>query len=339
LLEEFESERTIIRYLLGELPAGEQTLFEERYFSDPELLELVLATEDEMINDYLRHRLPPDEREQFESYYLSSRDGREKVQLSEILMKQLDAGDTAISLASAKGARALQLQATSSATQLSPAFLRATAPAMRIALAALLLVAVGGGVWLLVGERRPPVRPERAGSQRAETVDNPPARLPAPATHPGGQAPPRRDEAVALKPAPAPTSNSRPAKKAPRERPITISFALAPGVRRAAGGANTLIIPRNAQTVRLQPSIDTNVGYESYRASLRRVGGAEIWSHKVRNRRPEAGAKPTSVKSVTLSLPASLLKQGDYLLTLTGTMTNGEAEVVGDYPFTITREK
>jgi hypothetical protein len=338
LKEELESERTIVKYLLGDLPAEEQMLFEEKYFSDPDFLELVLATEGELIDAYVRGRLAQDKRRQFESYFLSSADGRERVELARIMSRQLDEGDFGAAPDSVSRARSSRRWTAASRIRPLPSLLRLPSNAPQIMLALFLLVAVCGGVWFFVRQKRPQVNPGQALSEQKSPVPQPPVTVEERPT----EAHPTDGEATKVEPSAerrAPDTERRPAAKTRPEQHAVASFVLTPGLDRSAGEGNTVAIRRGVRTVKLQLSVDANVGYESYGASLRRVGGSEIWSHRVQSRRPGVSSTGGRVNSITLRLPAGLLSGGDYLLTLTGKTSSGEEEVAGDYPFTVTRTR
>src|SRR5215470_18820848 len=65
-----EHDERTIRYLLGDLPETEQTAVEQEYFVDPEKFEEVWATENDLVDGYVRGRLSRRERELFERNYL-----------------------------------------------------------------------------------------------------------------------------------------------------------------------------------------------------------------------------------------------------------------------------
>jgi hypothetical protein len=340
LKEELESERTIIRYLLGELSAEEQSLLEERYFSDPDFLELVLATEDELVDAYVQDRLAQDQRRRFESYFLSSADGREKVELARIMSRQLDESVFGAAT-SVSGVRSSRTETAAPRIPSLNALLRMPVTAPQLVLALFLLVAVCGGVWLLVREKGSQGNPGPA--MAGQTEGNSPAQKgPAPAEERGPDA--RRTDGGTARVEPSPTqptpvAERRPAAKPRPDHPAVASFVLIPGLVRSGGETNTVALRQGIKTVKLQLSLDADTDYESFGASLRRVGGAEIWSRRIQGRRHGAASKAGRLNSVTLTLPAGLLSGGDYLLTLTGTTSAGEDEVAGDYPFTVTRKR
>jgi hypothetical protein len=83
-----ESE-TMVRYLLGELVGMERDRLEEQYFQDDALHEQLLAAEAELIDEYIQGNLPLDRKKRFESRYLTSSEGSNKVQFARSLAVSL----------------------------------------------------------------------------------------------------------------------------------------------------------------------------------------------------------------------------------------------------------
>lgn len=82
------SDAVIVRYLLGELPAPEQESLERSYFSDPALLDRMDAVEDDLIDDYVRGALTPEQRTLFERHFLNEK-RRERVRMAEALQRAM----------------------------------------------------------------------------------------------------------------------------------------------------------------------------------------------------------------------------------------------------------
>jgi hypothetical protein len=74
-------------------------------------------------------------------------------------------------------------------------------------------------------------------------------------------------------------------------------LALVAGLTRGEGAANRLVVPKGADTVRLEFSLGEG-NYKDVRASLRAVEGREVWGGAVRT--PRAGRR------AALTLPARL---------------------------------
>src|SRR5690349_19219423 len=80
----------MIRYLLGQLSAGERAELEERYFADDELFNELVSLENEIIDFYVQGKLSKDQRQQFESYFLANPERREKVRFAKSLLNYVN---------------------------------------------------------------------------------------------------------------------------------------------------------------------------------------------------------------------------------------------------------
>ncbi len=89
-MEDLQNGKTKIQYLLGELSAEEQRHIDEQLFVNDDYFERLMATEDELIEDYLRGRLSATERQQFERNFLNSADLRKKVDRTKLLLTYID---------------------------------------------------------------------------------------------------------------------------------------------------------------------------------------------------------------------------------------------------------
>jgi hypothetical protein len=83
----FGSDQTIIKYLLNEMPPGDQERFEEAYFSDGNLFEQVQALEEELIEDYVKGNLSSHESRLFEDHYLASDERSARVEAARQLVE------------------------------------------------------------------------------------------------------------------------------------------------------------------------------------------------------------------------------------------------------------
>ena len=93
------SRRMIRRYLLGELPEAERAALEEKYFTDQVVFEQVVQTENELVDGYVRGRLAPRERAQFERHYLAHPERRERMLFAKTFLTKLDQAETAKAVA------------------------------------------------------------------------------------------------------------------------------------------------------------------------------------------------------------------------------------------------
>src|SRR3954468_18724944 len=72
-------EQQIVRFLLGELPEDDRQSVEVRLFQDDSFYHHIVALQEELADSYVRGGLTPDQRKQFESYFLQSQKRKERV--------------------------------------------------------------------------------------------------------------------------------------------------------------------------------------------------------------------------------------------------------------------
>src|SRR5262245_7513460 len=76
-----------VRYLLDELPDADRDAFEDEYFSDDVVYGDLLAAEDDLIDRYCQGALAAALRQRFEQRYLSTAEGRERVEFARALLR------------------------------------------------------------------------------------------------------------------------------------------------------------------------------------------------------------------------------------------------------------
>lgn len=133
------------KYLLGELDEAEQQATEERLLKEDKLFDLLLVAEDELVDDYLGGELSGHGRKRFESFFLSTPERQRKLSFAMALRRYVTAE-----------------VAAEAPTKLSP---RVTAdrsswwrqafstPYLRLAAAALIILAIGLGTWRVFFQR------------------------------------------------------------------------------------------------------------------------------------------------------------------------------------------
>jgi hypothetical protein len=82
--------------------------------------------------------------------------------------------------------------------------------------------------------------------------------------------------------------------------------------------------------VRFQIGIDPEEQYKTFAVDLRSVAGRQVWTRENLTARNRRGAR-----SIGLTLPATVLKPGEYELRLTGVTEGGVTEDVGFYYFDV----
>jgi hypothetical protein len=314
-LESGAGDHMINRYLLGEASAEEQTQIEERYFTDPDFLDQVVSTEDDLIDAYLRGGLSGRERERFEARFLASPARRERVENARALLTEI--GDLPLR-------REVVLKPVSWSRRLINFFL--AKPALELAMAAALVIAVAATAWLIIENRR--LR-DQVNQQQAESIarDEREKQLEQQLAQRDEPQPPAEET-------PSPTTDEEPKPTAPDQgRPAVASFLLVPGLTRNVEQVKRVVIPSGVETARVQLSVEVKGEYKNVRAALRRNDGREVWG-RANLKIAQSGASRYAV----LMIPARLLTPGAYAITLSGADANGATEVLGDYPFAVVKK-
>ena len=320
---DLNNETLIARYLLGDLPEEQQVEIEDRAFADKEYLALVSAVENDLIDEYVRRELSETERRKFESRFLASAERRKRVEFAKALAR--------VPVAAAVPERVVISQPAKWTWRDSLyAFLIGLNPAAKIATVAVMLFLTFGGVWLFAetmrlrnqltqlqaqnqsrqNELQQQVEAER---RRNEELN---ARL--------TQEQQQREQSDESLRQLSETGSETPA------RPVIASLALLPGLSRGGGEKASLILAADARLVRLQVGIDPNEPYKTFAVELRTAAGRQVWTKENLTARTRGKAR-----AVSLTLPASVLKSGDYELRLSGRQEGGESEDVGFYYFDV----
>jgi hypothetical protein len=116
-------------------------------------------------------------------------------------------------------------------------------------------------------------------------------------------------------------------------QPAVVALALWPGISRSGSDRPKLVLPQAARRVRIQIGVEPEDEYRSFRAELRAPGGQPIWTQdSLSARRVRAG------RAIILSLPASILKAGEYELALKGVTGEGATEDVSYHYFDVLKK-
>lgn len=141
-----------------------------------------------------------------------------------------------------------------------------------------------------------------------------------------------RSEQARLNQELAQLNSARSLAATPDSSVVAVTFARVQ-LRDPKSKVNIARITSNVAVVRLQVPLPATQ-QESYQASLRTSGGSQILT--MSNLKPlRQDASPMLV----LQLPARILTNNDYLLTVRGVHANGQVEDVGDYSFRVETAK
>ncbi len=318
-------EETCERYLLGELSEAERERLEESYFADDALFERFLAVKDELLDAYARGELAEVKRKRFEQHFLAAAPRRRQLNETQEFIRAVTAVSTKASDANAP----IALITPKSSWQLLANFFKPRPFAWQTALAALLLIALGG-TWIFVRNWQQATPNEQAVLQPTPTLTT------APSSNENNTAPVPTPANVNQSPANA-NITPEPAPKKPTNRPPQISPAqiasiiLLPVASRDISEANTLRLNSDTRAVRLRLAFKSG-DYRNYSAAITTIAGASVWQKTLK-----ADTSDKKNKTVTLQFPPALLRQQDYIVMLTGQTAAGQTETIGEYYFRVER--
>lgn len=147
----------------------------------------------------------------------------------------------------------------------------------------------------------------------------------------------RDDGVVPEAPQPVPTVESAPAPAPPSvatppatPAPMSVVSLLLPPPTRAARAQDVLSLPPDTGRAILRLQLEAN-DFPAYRGELRDLRrNAIVWrSESVR------AAREDDIDLVSFELPPSILEQRNYSLELIGVPTNGRAELIASYTFSV----
>ena len=316
---DLNNEKLIARYLLGDLPEEQQVAIEDRAFADKDYLALVTAVENDLIDEYVRQELSPTERQQFERQFLASAERRKRVEFAKALAR---GPERTVVSETAKWSWRDSLYALISGLN----------PAAKIAFAAVMLLLIVGGAWLLTATLRLRSQLTQLQAQNQARQNELQQQV---------EAERRRNEELNARLTQEQQQREQSEESLqklsetgdatnPPPRSVIAALTLLPGLSRGGGDKASLVMPEDARLVRLQIGIDPNEPYKTFAVELRTAAGRQVWTRENLTARTRGKAR-----AVSLTLPSSVLKSGDYELRLSGRREGGESEDVGFYYFDV----
>jgi hypothetical protein len=292
----------IRRYLLHDCGEDEASAMEDLYFRDPQRLEEIQDVEAELLDQYVRGRLPEADRIRLERHYLASPARRQRVGFARALAALVDT----------------ERERPGQPLHPVPARRMRWSP-RTLALAASTLLALA---TIGLGVERARLRRELDGLA-AEA-----ARLRVDARQAADQlsAEQRRSESLA---AAVERLKADAASAGARSAQALFTAVLSP-LLRGPSSPETLSWPPGVRDVELHLAADPG-RYAGYRVVIERNGGGAVWSGEGRRMSLSQG------EAVAVRLPAARLPAGGYVATLQGLSRDGAREDLHRYSFAVAR--
>jgi cell division protein FtsB len=327
-----DDEVLIRRYLLGNVTDDEQRRVEERLLTDDLHFNHLCKSEADLIDEYVRGALEPDDRHRFERHFLNSADRRESVAFAGVLNACLS---SRVSGASEKTVATVQSIAPVTRRSRSRSLdLRMAMPYLSLFIVAALASAVA---LLLIKTTELRKQIEQTHAER-DALEQREASLQLQLNNLAKELERERVE-----------SSTRERELARRQRPIAgpvqggvVSLALASGLSRDAESnvATVTLLPRTRK-VRLSLRIGDPL-FDQYIAEVQTLVASEpaFSTSRFKTVRTQTNLKPgtTDGRTVIITIPAGSLTRSDYLVRLSGVGADGDRKIVDTYFFKVTRK-
>jgi len=309
-------DQLLIRYLLGQLPEEETERLDELSIVGDDFASRLRDVENDLVDAYAGGELSGETLARFQSSYLSSAEGREKVKFAQVLLASqarataAPAGNASVAIAPGAKARNVPQQRWR--------FFGLPRLTVNWGLAGAACMAIAAGSYLLLERQSLRSQLDQAQADRTalqrQLDEQRPTRSLAQAAQPSD---PNHGVAEAAKLSRAPKA---------------VAFLLLAQTRGIGPIASVAVPPGiDLAVLHLQLEFDD---FPKYRAALKDPVTDRIVWHSQNLTPMSLGGK----RAVSAGLPASLLKPQNYALELSGIPANGPAELIGSYPFRVVIE-
>lgn len=297
-----DQDKTLRKYLLGELSEKEQEALELWLMSEEEAYDLLSAAEDDLIDESIAGKLDRHELERFNNHFLTAPERKRKLSFSQGLQEFV-----------AEHGPGPREEAPARPTFWD--FFRRQ-PSFAYSLVAFFILFMGSGIW--GGLQYQGLQEQINAKETQFAVEREALKR-------------KLEESQAL--TDRMQSDFRALEQAVKSSPVPevpLALSLMPGLTRTAADLRTLNLKSKAQVAELSLTlIDDN--YDSYGAVLVDGDGIEIYA---RDRLP---ATTGENKAVVLLVPTERLTAGNYIVRLSGRSGTNPPESINSYPFRATR--
>lgn len=321
--QETEQEKTLIRYLLGESSEDEKAKIEDRFLTDGEFFEQVLAVEHALIDDYLEGHLAKEELQKVEKLLISSPTQWRELEFVKALtdtFSKTEKDEQRLFREIAKPSRTPLSGGLSDVQNLGR-------QRVHVSWIIIAFLCITGTISILIVQSKfRHLEAERVKreqelyqqvNEKSERLEDLSRQLEAERNR-GRQL---QEEIVSLK-----QSNS---SKLSVE---TLSFTLIGNkMLRGDGEWQTIQVPRNIQRIKISISLDSKFSYKNYNVTIMNLDGEKIWSQD------DLRVKVANLARLSLTLRSEELPIGDYTLVLRSRTYSGNSVDIGKYNFRIRR--
>jgi len=300
------------RYLVGDLTEEEKRAIEEQYFTDDEAFERLLAAEDDVVDEYVRGGLSAEERQR--AAQRVARNPR-KTAFARALARWTEESP-------ADSAKALSPRA-------APQFRRSVRTARWVAaIAAVCAILAGAAALWLTGERSnlrselARAREEQSGLESREQA----MRAREKGLEAEVAAEHRRNEELSTQ-----LKVEREQRALAEQLTKVAAVVLLPSLR-GAERPNELVLSSNIERAELQVRLE-DPDYRSFRATITGANKEVVW----RSGSLDA-QRVNSHRVLIVTVPARVLRAGDYFLSIEGAEKRASFEEVAEYYFRVVRK-
>jgi len=301
-------EQTLRRYLLGDATDVEQEQVELWLMSDPEGYDLLVAAEDDLVDDFLSKRLSTSDVQLFNNYFLVTEERRQKLEFSRSLQSQIH-----------KPPQPLPKPTPDSFWKSVFALMRR--PAFGYAMAAVLPLLIAVNAWFMF---------RVVDLQRGLSSSN--ARL--------TEVVRDRDELMKqltdkqsadekLQAQLEALEQTISSLKNPASRETLLAFNLMPGVSRSSSNVQRIAITPTTRVAQASLLL-LDDQFDSYAVALLDSENRQVWTRDRLLSKPVADGK-----AVIATVPTGHLPEGDYSFQLTGVTGSGTRENINRYYFRV----
>jgi hypothetical protein len=297
-----EPNRTMMRFLLGEMSAQERAAFEDEYIKDTDLFHRLVELENDLIDLYAMGALSRSEQKRLEHSFLADPERRRRLSFARALVNS-PAGETPI-LSNERLQAGIRLR-----------WFQPTSPALLPIAAALLLVMLTGISWLLVANEHLRTELQASRKQQAEAVK--------------AVASLQKQMDALTKELDSHSHAGEQTEQGTSSDQTLLSFTLNADSLRSNSVMPRLIVPSATRSVELHLIFPADT-VSKYDLFVETANGTPIW-HKDNANGQAAGA---GRKKIMVMLPTRLLKDGDYVVRITANSSHGTEDVAG-YSFSV----